>query len=174
MSLILGFCCFQELNTNVYYTFFKPKGLKILETRLTPKQDVAKKVRRSLSTTFSINRRNGRMCEFGAVLKEESKCYSVLLQLLLLLGCSSYFWGTRILFLPPLVCLALRARAPQKRLLCRLQISWRLRDNVTYFQCHFENNSFVNNYSMSAQKLVLVVFSLYFLRVTTVVSTHKV
>lgn len=36
---------------------------------LTLKQDEAKNERRSLSTTFSINRRKGRMCELGAVLR---------------------------------------------------------------------------------------------------------
>ena len=36
--------------------------------QFTLKQDDAKKLRRSLPTTFSINRRNGRRCEDGAVL----------------------------------------------------------------------------------------------------------
>ena len=39
-----------------------------LNVKLTLKQDDAKKERRSLSTTFSINRRRGSMCAVGAVL----------------------------------------------------------------------------------------------------------
>lgn len=36
------------------------------------KQDEAKNDLRSLPTTFSMNRRKGRMCDVGAVLWEES------------------------------------------------------------------------------------------------------
>lgn len=43
-----------------------------LNEKLTLKQDEAKNERRSLSTTFSINRRRGRMCELGAVLKKNN------------------------------------------------------------------------------------------------------
>ena len=42
-----------------------------LTVKPTLKQDEAKNERRSLSTTFSINRRRGRMCELGAVLKKK-------------------------------------------------------------------------------------------------------
>ena len=44
-----------------------------LNVKLTLKQDEAKNERRSLSTTFSINRRRGRICELGAVLKTKKK-----------------------------------------------------------------------------------------------------
>lgn len=45
-----------------------------LNVKLTLKQDDAKNERRSLPTTFSINRRRGSMCAFGAVLgKNDTK-----------------------------------------------------------------------------------------------------
>lgn len=40
-----------------------------LDVKLTLKQEDAKNERRSLPTTFSINRRRGSMCAFGAVLR---------------------------------------------------------------------------------------------------------
>ena len=47
--------------------------LETLNVKLTLKQDEAKNERRSLSMTFSINRRRGSMCELGAVLKRKKK-----------------------------------------------------------------------------------------------------
>ena len=53
---------------DVKYLFISHQTLNV---KLTLKQDEAKNERRSLSTTFSINRRRGRMCELGAVLKKK-------------------------------------------------------------------------------------------------------
>ena len=152
ISLILGFRCFQEKITNVSTTL-SSKGLKILRTRLTSKQVPAKKVRRSLSTTFSINRRNGRMCELGAVLSEKRKqhklttknqCLNMLISTItiafafgvleLLLGYASARHAKgrkkkKYAYFVPSYPRGPRSRTPkpaqafQKRLLCRLQIS---------------------------------------------------
>lgn len=43
-----------------------------LNVKLTLKQDDAKSERRSLLMTFSINRRRGSMCAFGAVLRKNN------------------------------------------------------------------------------------------------------
>ena len=68
-----------------------------LNVKLTLKQDDAKNERRSLSTTFSINRRRGSMCAVGAVLeKNNTKEAPELCQLYhknnLVCLCDTEFW----------------------------------------------------------------------------------
>ena len=63
MEILLALIKWVILNTHLSH--------QILNVKLTLKQDEAKNERRSLSTTFSINRRRGSMCELGAVLKRK-------------------------------------------------------------------------------------------------------
>ena len=65
MEILLALIKWVILNTHLSH--------QILNVKLTLKQDEAKNERRSLSTTFSINRRRGSMCELGAVLKRKKK-----------------------------------------------------------------------------------------------------